>query len=259
MIKQRLTVNNDGVANLVKKISQAIKVKKFRIAIVAGALACTFSLGYITTLTLAYQGDAKSYKEESLRYAAQTKDIKQIDKLVAQHIDVNARDEYGWTPLMHAVAYNPYNNRDQALASIKSLIEAGADVNAKNKSGMGVLRYAVSHRDREILRTILNAGADVNITNDVYSGETILMSVAGMGLTEAVEELLAAGANVNARNKTGQTALMWAAANGHADIVQLLIAEGADTTAVDQNGQTALMMAATPGHKNVVSLLNNTK
>ena len=43
------------------------------------------------------------------------------------------------------------------------------------------------------------------------------------GKLDAVKELIAAGANVNAKeDKRGQNALMWAAAEGNAHVVDLL-------------------------------------
>ncbi|MCI7698443.1 MAG: ankyrin repeat domain-containing protein [Akkermansia sp.] len=66
------------------------------------------------------------------------------------------------------------------------------------------------------------AGATVN----TYQ-ETALKMAAAEGHTEAVKLLLAAGADVNARDMNGWTALMEASDYGHTEIVKLLIAAGA--------------------------------
>jgi ankyrin repeat protein len=42
------------------------------------------------------------------------------------------------------------------------------------------------------------------------------------GHVEIVQELLQAGAKVNAKNNDGETALMWATWRGHDDIVEML-------------------------------------
>ena len=50
------------------------------------------------------------------------------------------------------------------------------------------------------------------------------MIAANAGSVEAVKQLIARGADVNAaESRKGQTALMWAAAEGHPDVVQVLI------------------------------------
>ena len=51
------------------------------------------------------------------------------------------------------------------------------------------------------------------------------------GNADVVEQLLAKGANVNARAARGQTALMWAVAQKHPDVVKVLLAHGADVQA----------------------------
>src|SRR5204863_7324138 len=51
------------------------------------------------------------------------------------------------------------------------------------------------------------------------------------GSAEIADQLLAAGAHVNARGARGQTALMWAVAQKHAAVVKVLIAHGADLAA----------------------------
>jgi ankyrin repeat protein len=59
-----------------------------------------------------------------------------------------------------------------------------------------------------------------------------------------VRALLAAGADVNARDGRGQTALMKGAAAGNTDAVQLLLKAGAEVNARDNEGKTALIQAA---------------
>ena len=62
-------------------------------------------------------------------------------------------------------------------------------------------------------------------------GETPVMVASRTGNPDVVEQLLAKGANVNARAARGQTALMWAVAQRHPDVVKVLLAHGADVQA----------------------------
>ena len=70
-----------------------------------------------------------------------------------------------------------------------------------------------------------------------------------------VEALIAAGADVNAKNKFGEAPLHMAAVRGYQEIASLLIAQGANVNAKDERGLTPLHAAAWSGHKETVALL----
>lgn len=90
---------------------------------------------------------------------------------------------------------------------------------------------------------LLKAGADPNEL--APKGETPLMFAARNGNVEAIKVLLAAKANVNAKEKVrGTTALMWAAEQGHPDAVKVLAENGADVGAAsnpDSKGARAYL------------------
>ena len=60
------------------------------------------------------------------------------------------------------------------------------------------------------------------------------------GLIAAVKQHLAAGTDVNAKDKRGRTPLYWAAVGDHNEIAELLIAKGADVNAKNKDGDTPL-------------------
>jgi hypothetical protein len=70
-----------------------------------------------------------------------------------------------------------------------------------------------------------------------------LLAAATAGKTAEVEQLLAKGAPVEARDKSGRTPLMLAAQHGRADIVRLLLAKGARTDVRNKAGYTAYGLA----------------
>jgi len=66
---------------------------------------------------------------------------------------------------------------------------------------------------------------------------------AGLGNIEAVNQYLAAGTDVNAKDKYGRTPLHEAAYWDHKEIVELLITKGADVNAKTKRGETPLDQA----------------
>lgn len=72
---------------------------------------------------------------------------------------------------------------------------------------------------------------------------------------EVVRSLVDNGADVNRRNSVGRTPLMYAAMQGRVDNVKLLLEKGADVNALAPNGVTALSLAAYNGRREVVKIL----
>ncbi len=68
-------------------------------------------------------------------------------------------------------------------------------------------------------------------------------------------ELLASGANFNARLQGGLVPLHWACAQGKAGLVQYMLRHGADVQDADAHGLTPLTLALNAGSFQVVMLL----
>jgi hypothetical protein len=69
-----------------------------------------------------------------------------------------------------------------------------------------------------------------------------------------VLKLLAAGADVNCRDREGMTPLMHAAVHGGTDLTRLLLDRGAVVNTTDSFGVTPLMQAAWAGHVRIVEM-----
>ncbi|KXZ48898.1 hypothetical protein GPECTOR_24g187 [Gonium pectorale] len=138
---------------------------------------------------------------------------------------------------------------------VKDLLDAGADLYARDRNGMGALMMAAKGGHVEVVKVLLAAArADVNAAD--MNGMTALMMAAKGGHVEVVKVLLAARADVNAADMDGTTALTMAAKGGHVEVVKVLLAAaGANVNAADMNGTTALTMAAKGGHVEVVKVL----
>ena len=109
-----------------------------------------------------------------------------------------------------------------------------------------VLALAAREGKLEIIKVLLDAGADVNARNIL--SQTALMVAALGGQGDAVQMLVAAKADVNLVEKDGKTALMLAAENGQTDAVRALLKGNADVDIASKNGQTAMSLAVTNSH-----------
>ena len=146
-----------------------------------------------------------------------------VEKLIAQHADVNAPQSDGATALHWAVFRS-----DAGLVDM--LLRAGANPKAANRDGSTPLWLACINGNAPIIADLLAAGADAN--EKLPQGRTPLMVASRTGNVDAIKLLLDHGADVNAREDLrGTTALMWAADEGHADAIRLLVQHGADIKA----------------------------
>lgn len=139
-------------------------------------------------------------------------------------------------------------------ALVSPMATAAADGTVKpDDKGRTALMLAAKAGDLAASDRLLAAGADIDARNP--NGGTALMYAALGGSEVLVDRLLAAGADVNARASNGWNALMIAAAKGRAEIVQRLLAAGADINAQDVYGWTPLMRALYETRAAVVAVL----
>ena len=163
--------------------------------------------------------------------SASNGNFREIKRLIDGGADVNARNEYGNTPLIEAA------QKGHSEAA-KVLIDAGAEVDACNKGRTALISAAGWHK--ETVELLIAAGADVNAKTD--TGGTALLAAAWSSNKEIAELLIAAGADVSASDNAGDTPLMGAAYRGANELVDLLISNGAEINCRNNDGRTALDM-----------------
>jgi ankyrin repeat protein len=145
------------------------------------------------------------------------------------------------------------------LVAIKTVLDKGANVNAKDVEGSTALMVAANEGQVQIVRLLLKKGADVNATSPYVAGGgwTAVKAAACAGNSEVVRLLINKGSDVNAKDDEGMTALIHAAKGeaGDLGIVKMLLEKGAEVNTKDQYGRTALMHAAAAGNLEAIKLL----
>ena len=256
---------------------------------------------------------ADDKKNTALILAANKGNGESIRLLERAGADVNAKDDNGQTILM-AAAVNGYPG------SVRPLIAAGADVNLRDVKDNTALILAANGRytgdydleyedsdlahyiaeikewiktgdgHEECVQALIDAGADVNVTNTWHESPIILAAAKGLvhsvdllikaganvnaidtsgctalvnasreGHVECVRSLIAAGAGVNHSTASGHTSVLLTTHNGHSKCLELLMDAGADVNVTNKNGQTALMIASDRGHTECIKLLLKAK
>ncbi|RPJ23013.1 MAG: hypothetical protein EHM35_17705, partial [Planctomycetaceae bacterium] len=183
-----------------------------------------------------------------LHRAVANGDANEVQFLLRQGADVDAKDSSGKTPLLIAASYRRHPSlvasegpKDKEMVSL--LLDHGAYINATDKWGYSVLHRALDSRAVDVAELLLARGAYVRTQNQ--SGETPLHEAAGHGWPKLVKRLIAKGADVNAAARNGDTPLLCTILGrsyneydrypldpNHLEVVRLLIARGADINAI---------------------------
>lgn len=138
-------------------------------------------------------------------------------------------------------------------AAMFNLIKATYNKNFRPDYYNQKLITAIENNDCKKIKKYIQHGANVNVRSN---GVTALMLTIQRGLDESVNDLINAGAEVNAYSaQEWLSPLMLAAKSGKLDIIRTLLASGANVNAVDYQGATALMYAAWLNHFDIVKEL----
>lgn len=140
------------------------------------------------------------------------------------------------------------------LADVKLHLQLEpARLHGARDAAMAPLHQAILRNRSEIAAVLLAAGADVNAPD--RSQRTPLHLAVERNNADLVAALLARGAKPNERDRMGWTPLHHAAAKDRLAVAQALIKGGADASTLSERGGTALHEAAASGGEELIRLI----
>jgi ankyrin repeat protein len=155
----------------------------------------------------------------TLHIAVQQGDLNKVTELVDAGTDVNLRDRFGNTCLTIA-AWNGY------LDIMKYLVDHGANINAMDNHQYTPIMLAASKGNLDMVQYCIQQGAVVD--EQGFMGRSALMNAcighAGMVNNEVIKTLAINSGDINAKDNSGKTALDYASTD---DVRQILVAAGA--------------------------------
>lgn len=206
--------------------------------------------------------------------ASENGDIRALELFVKQGMDLNTKDDNGWTAL-HLAA------RGKRQESVAFLLEAGMDIETPGLDGVTPMMLASREGHHTMVRYLLKQGSKAELKDNknrsalilaVEGGhtacveeiapysrnqlDTALLYAASQGKHQVIEALTSFGASVYVRHEGGMTPLMLAAEKGHLDTVKSLLENGANRYAVNEHGWTAAQVAEAANQTSIAKLLN---
>jgi len=192
----------------------------------------------------------------ALRTASRAGRMNIVQALIRAGADVNFPSFSDGTTPLHSACRN-----GRSAGAVKVLLDAGADVNARNKDGATALFLVLNSEDTseekklDLVRLLLTAKCDVNVE---FRGVSTLFSAFKEFASYEIRRLLiAAGADLTKRDSEGMTALHLSVMDrSPVELIQMSLENGVDVNAKrGHDGKMALHMAAGLGHLEVARLL----
>ena len=144
--------------------------------------------------------------------------------------------------------------RQGELAKLKSLLDKTPGLlELKTEAGKTPLHFAVEGGQADIVRYLLDKGADINARN--VAGETPLHYAAGWGFLDVIALLIEKGADVKARSNEGDTPLHYVRFQAITPVAKILLDHGAEANARNKAGDSLLVAAFGRARRDLIDLL----
>ncbi len=199
----------------------------------------------------------------ALMLAAANKDLESVKVLLEFGADVSAKGEHGDSILIYALSDMDDSARNMIFTDMMKYEKNGKgellmQLLSLDKDGFEQQVEINKQKFLTMAELLIDAGADVN-ARDIFMRTPLMIFSDFSAKIEAVKFLLEHGALVNLQDKNKKTALMYAAEYaGHEEnqnVIKMLLEKGAKIDIEDEYGETALMIASRAENgQNVVKL-----
>ena len=186
------------------------------------------------------------YHETALHRSSHPTRADIVQVLIDAGAEVEIRNKYGYSPLHYACLSG-------ATDVVKMLVRAGAGVRAQTDAGETCLAYALISRHIATIRYLVGL-PDVDVNHLSAHNHTVL-HFAVLDHASRVQVLIDAGADIDTKNNSGWSPLHYACEQGVLDVVKMLVEAGAGVRSQTDAGQTCLILAARCGHTEIVRYL----
>ena len=183
-----------------------------------------------------------------LAEAAAQSKEKAVKRLLEAGADVNAKDAEGKNPLMIALEGNYWN---LALP----LLHSGTDVDAQDDDGVSALHLAVDNGNLEAVKMLLERRPRLKRTSEKYWSQTPLHLAAEHDHDEIFAVLHSYGAELESTCMQGFRSIHIAAFHNSLNVARLLVSLGAEMNPLSDDKRTVLHIAAEYSSVEFVGLL----
>ena len=249
--------NNEKVVELFLKagVNPAVVNEKGQTALMIAA-----EKGYVNILARLIGPSAATFNQAdksgntALMLAARHGQEPAVQTLIQNGVDVNytAPSNTGAASALQAALDVP-EFKTEHMSVLNYLLQHGADVKGRNKTGQSPLLFAAEHGHDNAAKVLIEHGADVNDAD--LNGINALFTSACRGYSGFVSLLVGHGVNIRSALPDGRTPLMCSVQEGHLDTALVLLEKGAPVNARNSSGGTALSDAARTGDVTAVHLL----
>jgi uncharacterized protein len=149
-----------------------------------------------------------------------------------------------------------------SVKAVERALKGEVDVNAVNDAGKSALLIACEYDQLEVMKVLIEQGADVNQLMEIEaqvqfekSPATALGVAAALDKSAAAQLLVQHGALIDAVGYRGLTPLANAVLEGHNGLAMWLVQEGADVNALNGDNETALIAAVMGANAEMTAFL----
>ena len=142
------------------------------------------------------------------------------------------------------------------IASVKKMI-SGTNVNAFDSNGVNLLTYAVMSADFNMVKLLIDKGANPNLKNKTKTGSTPLMMSSGYKSTKIAKYLIKNNADVDIPDNNGDPAINWSAYFGNIPFTKLMLENNAKTNQKSIHSDCVMQVALKEYQDSIVDLLIN--